>query len=164
MRSLRSMLLGVLLVILAACRAGPASSTAESTGGEPSTGASASEPAASASEPAAETPDDGGPAPGNISDLEDDLVPPNSSQISRSETPQGVLVAYDSSDSADDLKNYYTQKIGDLGMTVITTTDAQGTWAIAFGTDMTGTGLGGTIAVADSGNARNVVVTLATGN
>jgi hypothetical protein len=152
------MLLGVLLIVLAACGGGgPGSSVAESTGGEPSTAASASEPAAST----AETPDDGGPAPTSIEELEDELVPPNSTQISRTETPQGVLVAYESTDIVPDLKAYYARKIADLGMTVITTNEAANTWAIAFGTDETGTGLGGTIAVQNAGDVSNVVVTLA---
>jgi hypothetical protein len=153
------MLLGVLLVVLAAC-GGPAASSAESTAVEPSTAASASEPAASM----AESPDDGGPAPTSIEELEDELVPPNSNQLTRTETPQGVLVAYESTDIVPDLKAYYAQKIAELGMTVITTNEAANTWAVAFGTDNTGTGLGGTVAIQNAGDVSNVVVTLAEGS
>ena len=159
MRSTRFLLLSVLaglVIALAACGGGPASATADqSTGGEPST-------AASESEPATETPDDGGPAPSSLDELEDELVPPNSTQLSRQEVTQGLIIAYESTDSAGDLRSYYAQKIAELNLTVITTQEAANTVTIAFGTDLTGSGgLGGTVSIQNAGDVTNVVVTLA---
>ncbi len=63
-----------------------------------------------------------------------------------------MLVAYESTDSVGDLKSYYVQKIAELNMTVITTNEAANTYAVAFGTDATGQGLGGTVAVQNAGD------------
>jgi hypothetical protein len=158
MRSLRTLLFGALVVALAACGGGTASSSAaESTGGEPSTAASASVPAAET--PAAST-DDGGPAPSSIEELEDELVPPNSTQLSRQEVAQGVVVAYTSTDSVGDLRSYYVQKIAELNLQVISTQEAANTVTVAFGTDASG-GLGGTVSLQNAGDITNVILTLA---
>ena len=160
MRSLRTLLLGALVVALAACGGGPDnSSAAESTGGEPSTASSASQPA----ESAAESSDDGGPGATDIDALNEELVPPNSRQLNKTELPQGTLTAYESTDSLGDLKSFYLQKLAELNMTVIPTNDAANTWAVGFGTDVTNTGFGGTIAVQNAGDVSNVAVTLAEG-
>jgi hypothetical protein len=159
MRPTRILLLGVLLIALAACGGGPASSTDESTGGEPSTAASASEPAAST----AETPDDGGPGATDAESLLNELVPPNSHQLTRTEAGGAILVGYESTDSIGDLKSFYVQKIAELNMTVLTTTDTANAYAVAFGTDETGQGLGATVAVQNAGDVSNVVVTVAEG-
>ena len=157
MRSLRTLLLGALVVALAACGGGPdTSSAAESTGGEPST-------AATTSESAAETPDGGGPSATDVESLLNELIPPNSTQLSRNEAGGAVLVSYESTDTVGDLKSFYVQKIAELNMTVLTTTDAANTYAVAFGTDETGQGLGATVAIQNAGDVTNVVVTVAEG-
>jgi len=158
MRSMRTLLLGVLLLALAACGGGTASAD-ESTGGEPSTATSASEPAATSGE----TPDDGGPGATDVESLISELVPPNSHQISRTDAGGATLVSYESTDSVGDLKIFYVQKIAELNMTVLTTTDLANTYAVAFGTDETGQGLGATVAVQNAGDVSNVVVTVAEG-
>lgn len=158
MRSMRTLLLGVLLVALAACGGGAASAD-ESTGGEPSTATSASEPAATSEE----TPDDGGPGTTDIDTLNDELVPPNSHQMSKTELPQGTLIVYESTDTIGDLKIFYVQKLAELNMTVITTNDTANAYAVGFGTDDTGTGLGGTVVLQNAGDVTNVAVTLAEG-
>ena len=158
MRSTRFLLLGVLLVALAACGGGPASEFPnESTGGEPSTGTSASEPAT-------ETPDDGGPS--SVTDVDgmiEALTPPNSTQISRTDAGGSSIVAWESTDSVGDLKSYYIQKIAELNLTVLTTTEAANTYAVAVGTNAEGTGLGATIAISNQGDVTNVLVTAADG-
>ncbi len=157
MRPTRTLLLAVLLVALAACGGGPASSDAtQSTGGEPST-------AASTSESAAESADDGGPGATDVEGLLDELVPPNSTELNRTEAGGAVLVTYESTDTVGDLKRFYVQKIAELNMTVLTTTEAANTYAVAIGTDESGTGLGATVAVQNAGDVSNVVVTVAEG-
>lgn len=160
MQSLRTLLLGALLVALAAC-GGPSGSTAESTGGEPSTAASASDPAA---ETPAESSDDGGPGAIDADTLIEELVPPNSTEISRTEAGPSTLIAYESTDSIGDLKTHYVLKIAELNMTVLTTTEAANTYAVAFGTDETGAGLGATVAINNAGDVTNVLVTVAEGS
>ena len=46
-------------------------------------------------------------------------------------------------------------------MRIMSDMDANETWAIEFGTDAAGTGLGGIISRVPGGNVRNVIVTLA---
>ena len=161
MRSMRTLLLGVLLVALAACGGQPASSSAdESTGGEPSTAESTGgEPST-----AEETPDDGGPGTADMDTLVAELVPPNSTEISRTEAGSSVLIGYESTDSVGDLRGFYIQKIAELNLTVLTTTEAANTYAVAFGTNEAGTGLGGTVAVQNSGDVSTVLVTVAEGS
>ena len=160
MRSTRTLLLGVLLVALAACGGQPARSNAdESTGGEPTTTES------SGGEPStAETPDDGGPGSLDMDTLIAELVPPNSTEISRTEAGTSVLIGYESTDTVGDLRGFYIQKIADLDLNVLTTTEAANTYAVAFGTNEAGTGLGGTIAVQNSGDVSTVLVTVAEGS
>jgi hypothetical protein len=161
MRSLRTLLLGALVVALAACGGGPDnSSAAESTGGEPSTASSASQPA----ESAAESSDTGGPGATDVESLLSELVPPNSTQLSRTDAGGATLVSYESTDTVGDLKSFYVQKIAELNMTVLTTTEAANTYAVAFGTDETGQGLGATVAIQNAGDVTNVVVTVAEGS
>ncbi|HEX6473902.1 MAG TPA: hypothetical protein VF114_02300, partial [Candidatus Limnocylindria bacterium] len=110
MRSLRTPILGVLLLALAACGGGPASANpTESTSGESST-------AASASESATETP---GGGPSSVTDVDgmiEALTPPNSTQISRTDAGTSSIVAWESTDSVGDLKSYYIQKIAELNL------------------------------------------------
>ncbi|HET6745383.1 MAG TPA: hypothetical protein VFH90_05965 [Candidatus Limnocylindria bacterium] len=160
MQSLRTLLLGALVVALAACGGGPDnSSAAESTGGEPSPASSASQPA----ESAAESSDNGGPGATDAESLLNELVPPNSTELSRTEAGGATLVSYESTDTVGDLKSFYVQKIVELNMTVLTTTEAANTYAVAIGTDETGEGLGATIAVQNAGDVTNVIVTVAEG-
>jgi hypothetical protein len=159
MRPTRTLLIGVVLVALTACGGTPSSSAAESTGGQPST--TASDPGTGS--PAA-TPGGGGPGATDVEGLLNALVPPNSHQISRTEAGGSVLVAYESTDTVGDLKSFYVQKIAELNMQVLTTTEAANTYAVAFGTDDTGTGLGATVAVQNTGDVSNVVVTVAQGS
>jgi hypothetical protein len=156
MRSTRTLLIGFVFVALTACGGTPSSTSTTSTGGQPST--AASDPGSGT--PAA-TPGGGGPGTTDIGALESELVPPNSSQLNRQEVPQGVVVAYQSSDSVGDLKSFYVQKLAALNMTVITTNEAANTWAVAFGNDNTASGLGGSIAIQNAGDVSNVIVTLA---
>ena len=150
MRSTRTLLLGVLLVALAACGGQPASSTAdESTGDEPSTAASTAE------SPAATT-DDGGPGATDVDALLAELVPPNSTELSKTTVPAGTAVAYESTDTVGDLRGFYIQKIAELNLEVISTTEAANTYAVVIASD----GLGGTIAVQNTGDVSNVLVTI----
>jgi hypothetical protein len=135
MRIIRNPLVGVLLVVLAACGGGPASaSVEESTGGR---------------------------VMASLDELEDALVVPNATNISRRKTAQGLLVSFDSATPAIALQDYYHSTVRELGMDIITSLDSNETWAIAFGIEAAGTGLGGTISCVPAGDVRNVVVTLA---
>jgi hypothetical protein len=160
MRSMRTLLPGVLLLVaLAACGGGPASPD-ESNGVEPSTATSASEPAAET--PAGST----GGGPSSVTDVDgmiEALTPPNSTQISRTDAGTSSIVAWESTDSVGDLKSYYILKIAELNLTVLTTTEAANTYAVAVGTNAEGTGLGATIAISNQGDVTNVLVTAATG-
>ena len=136
MRSIPNPLVGIVLVVCAACGGGPASPSAdESTSGER--------------------------ALASLDELEDALVVPDATNISRTETPQGLVVTFDSATPAIALQDYYHSTVREMGMTIITDMDANETWAFEFGTDAGGTGQGGTISCVPAGDVSNVMVTLA---
>ena len=136
MRSIANPLVGIVLVFCAACGGGAASGSAdESTGG--------------------------GPAPASLNELEKALVVPDATNISRTETPHGLVVTFDSATPAIALQDYYHSTVKELGMTIITDMDSNETWAFEFGIDAAGTGLGGTISCVPAGDVSNVMVTLA---
>jgi hypothetical protein len=137
MRSVRTLLVGTMLVALttlAACGGGSGSSTeatASQGGGGASTGASSGgEP----TEPAAATPTEnpGGGGGGDVDSMVSALTPPNATQISRTDAGGGVINTRDSSDSVDSLKSFYEGKIPSTGMHVISTTNAGGYYSWVF--------------------------------
>ena len=73
-----------------------------------------------------------------------------------------MLIGYESTDSVGDLRSFYVQKIAELNLTVLSTTELANTYAVAFGTNEQGTGLGGTVAISNQGDVTNVLVTVAT--
>jgi hypothetical protein len=138
MRSVRTLLVGATLLALttlAACGGGSGSSTGatptQGGGGGASTGASTGgEP----SNPPAATPTEnpGGGGGGDVDSMVSALTPPNSSQISRTEAGGGVIITWDSTDSADSLKGFYESKIPGTGMHIISTTNAGGYYSWVF--------------------------------
>ncbi|HEY7464430.1 MAG TPA: hypothetical protein VH987_08345 [Candidatus Limnocylindria bacterium] len=163
LRSLVAVALLLALATLAACGGGPGGSTAAtsstgaSTGGEESTGGEPSEPAATQST--------GGAPAGDLDGLINALVPPNSTEISKTTAEGGAFISYSSTDSRDSLKNHYESAIPAAGMQIFSRTEVSDTNAWVFA-QSEGSSFGGSVTVApaqDGGSGSTVIVTVSAG-
>jgi len=90
------------------------------------------------------------------------LVPPNSSEITRTSASGGLFVGYSSTDSADSLKSFYENAIPGSGMTIFSTTSAGGSYSWVFA-KTEGSSFGGSVTVGpstDGGSGSSVIITL----
>jgi hypothetical protein len=124
------------------------------------------------SEPAQETQGDGdgGGGGGGDRDVEaafDTLTPPNAEEVSKT-TAQGVVfAAFNTPDSLDSLTSFYEDAFNDLGLQILSTTEASGgiTWFV--GTDDTASTFGGVVSVfpaTDGGDGNTVSVQIGATN
>ena len=164
MRWARLLVLPVLVVLLVACGGSPGTSTDDNGNGNGN--GESTNPDVTATAEASK--DDGnGNGNGNGGDVEQlaaDLVPPNSTETTRTVASGVVFAGYESTDSPDSLKSYYEGKIASAGMVIISTTSTSGTYGFIFAEDDQGSGFGGSIAIAPSssgGSGSTVVVTVA---
>jgi len=122
------------------------------------------------SQPADDGGDDGGGDDGGQTgsfDLDhafEVLTPPNATELSKT-TAQGVIfAAWDTDESLDSLRSFYEDAMDELGLEVITTTEAQGgiAWVVTDGGD---SGNGGSISIfpASDGSGTQVSVTIGEG-
>ena len=99
----------------------------------------------------------GGNAEGDVDEMIARLEPPNATEVSRFSSSDGVVIAWESSDSVDSVKGFYDDAIEDAGLTVYGTTDVQGThsWVIS---EESGTGYNGSVTIGPSstGNGTSV--------
>jgi hypothetical protein len=161
------MLLPVLLLamLVAACGGGPGASTDGNggNGGEESQGAEAT-----ATPESEESQDDGGNGGngGDVDAVADGLVPPNSTELSRTTAGGAVVVGYESTDSPESLQGFYEDAIADTGMEVFSTTSAGGAFGWVFA-ESEGSSFGGSVTVAPSNTntgGSTVVITVAAGS
>ncbi|HEX9635287.1 MAG TPA: hypothetical protein VGB34_07400 [Candidatus Limnocylindria bacterium] len=99
---------------------------------------------------------------GDVDQLANDLVPPNSTEASRFEAEGSLLVGYTSTDSVDSLKSYYENKFNELGVNVIGTSSAGNTHTFVIGNE-DGSGVQGGVTVAADENAGNTIVQITLG-
>ena len=160
MRWTRLLVLPVLVVLLVACGGSPGTSTDDNGNGNGN--GESTNPDVTATAEASK--DDGNGNGGDVEELAADLVPPNSTETTRTVASGVVFAGYESTDSADSLKSYYEGKIASAGMVIISTTSTSGTYGFIFAEDDQGSGFGGSIAIAPSssgGSGSTVVVTVA---
>jgi hypothetical protein len=110
--------------------------------------------------------DDGGGQTGSF-DLDqafETLTPPNATELSKTTAEGVIFAAWDTDDSLDSLRDFYEDAMNDLGLEVITTTEAQGgvAWVVTDGGD---SGIGGSISIfpASDGSGTQVSVTIGEG-
>ncbi len=144
----------LLALMLAACSAGsPSPSTDDGGGG----GGGESTPAA--------TPDNGGGGGGDVEQVAEDLVPPNSSQLSQTNSEGVIWTVYESTDSPESLKNFYENAIPQTGMQVFSTSTVEDTYSWVFAQD-DGSSFGGSVTVgpaSDGGSGSSVIVIVSDG-
>lgn len=161
MRWPRALVLIAILGLLAACGGGGSDNDADD-----GDGAAQSEPAdASAAPPPGDDGgdddgDDGGG--GNGGDAEaafERLTPPNAQEVTKTTAEGIVFAAFTSADSVESLTSFYEDAFNDLGLEILTTTEASGgvTWFV--GTDENASEFGGVVSVvpAQDGSDGNTV-------
>jgi hypothetical protein len=172
MRLARALVLLIMVFALAACGSSSASNDASGSSA-PSAAAPSAAPASpspDAASPEASQGGSGGGASaggggGDLSAVADQLVPPNSSETSKTTASGVIFVTYSSTDSPDSLKGFYEGAIGDIGWTTVSTTSTEGAYSWIISPDA-GTTVAGSITVApdsSGGGGSQVLIQLGAG-
>ena len=162
MTSIRTSVMALLVALLVVGCGGSAASSAPADAGN-GTGAAASADAGSGAEATPAPADNGGGTAEDAAKLGDALVPPNSSEVSKTTTDTYWYVLYESTDSPDSLKAYYEGQIPKTGMKIISTTSANGAYVWAIARDESGA-FGGSVTVGPSGSGSGSSVIVAVGS
>jgi hypothetical protein len=164
MRWSRILVAALFLLAVAACSS-PAASGPDDN---PDDGGSSDQPAASQ---AAASQDDGNSdgdgdgdgdgSAGSLDDVYNALIPPNSTEQSKTTAGGAVFGTYISTDSVDSLVDFYESAIPGTGMEIFSTTNAQEGTNWLFG-EGDGSEIGGSVSVAPNtnGDGTAVIVTI----
>ena len=109
MRWARLLVLPVLVVLLVACGGSPGTSTDDNGNGNGN--GESTNPDVTATAEASKDDGNGTGNDGDVEQLAADLVPPNSTETTRTVASGVVFAGYESTDSPDSLKSYYEGKI-----------------------------------------------------
>ena len=154
----------VLMLVIAACGS-PAATDGGNGGGDTGDDAAQSEAAA---EP---TPaDGGGGGDGSAGDAEaafERLTPPSAEEVTKTTASGVIFAAFNSPDSIETLTSFYEDAFNDLGLQILTTTEAAGgiTWFV--GTDENASEFGGVVSVipaTDGGSGTTVSIQIGATN
>jgi len=156
--------LAIASILLAACGGGsaatqgPAGETASTGGG--GGGAATEMPEVTQPAEATDAGGGGGGTGGGGSDdvaaVANQLVPPNSTEISKTTAEDTWFVIYESTDSVDSLKHFYENAIAAAGQKIFSTTTIQGGVSYVFAKDESG-GFGGSVNIYPSGDGKVAV-------
>ena len=168
MRWPRALVLIAILGLLAACGGGGV----DNDGDDGGTDTEQSEPAGASAAP---PPDDDGDDDddgdgGSAGDAEaafERLTPPNADEVSKTTTSGVIFAGFTTPDSMDSLTSFYEDAFNDLGLQILTTTEAAGgiTWFV--GTDENASEFGGVVSViptADGGSGSTVSIQIGSTN
>jgi hypothetical protein len=150
MRWSRTLVLPVLLLLLLAACGGPGATDGNGNGN--GNGGDESQAEATATPESEESEDDGGNG-GNGGDLEqlaEDLTPPNTTETSRTTAGGIIFITWESTDSPEDVADWYEDAIADQGMDIFSRTSASGAFSFIFGIEE-GSDFGGVVSIAPSG-------------
>lgn len=161
MTSIRMSVIGLLVALLAMGCGGSASSAPADAGND--TGAAASEDAGGGTEATPVPAGDGGASAEEAARVGEALVPPNSTEVSKTTTDTYWYVLYESTDSPETLKGWYENEIPKTGMKIISTTSAGGSYVWSIARDESGS-FGGGVTVGPSGNGSGSSVIVAVGS
>jgi len=160
MRRSHALILPVLLLLALAACGGSSSSNGNGNGGESQ---AAQESQAAESQAAQES--HGGGSNTDIDQVASDLVPPNSSETSRTTASGVIFVTYDSTDSPDSLKSFYDDAIDQLGWYVFSQTSAGGSYSWIIGETETADAAGSiTLGPGGDGTGSSVLIQIGTGS
>lgn len=174
---LLSLVLGVALVACSSSNGSP--SAGASTGGNgASQGAAASQGGNGGNGGASAQPSSGGNGNGGASAqpssggnggpddavaVGEQLVPPNSTETSRTIMGNYWYVMYESTDSPDSLKSFYESKVPAVGLMIISTTSSAGSHSMLIARDETGD-FGGSVLMSPSASGSGSMVIVAVGS
>ena len=166
----RALVLIAILGLLAACGGGPDNDGDDGDGASPD--AAQSEPAgASAAPPPDDGDDDDGDGDGGDAGDADAaferLTPPNAVEVSKTTAGGVIFAGFNTPDSMDSLTSFYEDAFDDLGLQILTTTEAAGgiTWFV--GTDENASEFGGVVSVipsSDGGSGSTVSIQIGSTN
>lgn len=165
-RAAAPLLAAALCVALVACgNSGGPSATASNADGpasqaaipQPSTGGGGT-----SAQPQPSTGGGGGGADDAVA-VGEQLVPPNSTETSRTIMGNYWYVMYESTDSPDSLKNFYEGRIPAIGMMIISTTSSAGSHSMLIARDETGD-FGGSVSMSPSSSGSGSMVIVAVGS
>ena len=114
MRLTRALSLAVLMALLVACGGGPGASQS-STDSEQST---AADPSTAASEDAGASATPAGGNGGDVEGVAEALIPPNSTEVSKTVAEGVSFIIYESTDSIESLQSHYESAIPAAGMQI----------------------------------------------
>lgn len=168
MRWSRALVLIAILALLAACGGGGGGEDGDGNGDD---GTTQSEPAEASAAPPPdddEGDDDGGN--GDAGDAEaafERLTPPNADEVSKTTASGLIFAGFTTPDSVDSLTSFYEDAFNDLGLEILTTTEAADgiTWFV--GTDENASEFGGVVSVipaTDGGQGTTVSVQIGSTN
>lgn len=157
----RTLVLPVMLLLLLAACGAPATTDGNGNGDDESQAA-----AATATPEAEESEDDGangegdgnggnGSVDGDLEQLAEDLTPPNTTETSRTTAGGIIFLLWESTDSPEEVADWYEDAIADAGLEVISRTSTQGAFSFFFGLE-DGSDLGGVVSITPSGNGSGV--------
>jgi hypothetical protein len=109
--------------------------------------------------PAATEAGGGGGGGGSGPDVEavgNALVPPNSTEVSKTSAEGTWFVIYESTDSVDSLKTFYEDAVPKTGLKIFSTTTLQGGVSYVIATDESGS-FGGAVNIFPSGDGKTAV-------
>jgi hypothetical protein len=84
------------------------------------------------------------------------LVPPNSTEVSKTSAEGTWFVIYESTDSVDSLKTFYEDAVPKTGLKIFSTTTLQGGVSYVIATDESGS-FGGAVNIFPSGDGKTAV-------
>lgn len=98
----------------------------------------------------------GGGSNGDVEAVAAALVPPHSTEVTKTTAADTWFAMYETTDSIDTLKAFYEDAIAKAGLQVISTTTANGGIAWAMATDASGS-FGGAVSIFPTGDGKNAV-------
>lgn len=166
MKRALALLLTAFVLLLAACGGSSGTPGGNGNGNGGGSSAEASTEASVDAQPSESTDGGGGGGGGgaNLDEIAQRLIPPNSTETSKTTASGVIFVAYESTDSPDSLKGFYESAFGDIGWQVFSTTSAGGSysWIAGESEDSPNAGVV-TVAPGSSGSGSTVVIQVGAG-
>jgi hypothetical protein len=157
MQTFRSILaIAIVALLLAACGGSAATQQPAGGGGGGGGGGTATEVPAATEAGGGGGGGGGGGSGQDVEAVGNQLVPPNSTEVSKTTAEDTWFVIYESTDSVDSLKSFYENAVPKTGLRIISTTTIQGGVSYVIATDDSGA-FGGAINIYPSGDGKTAV-------
>jgi hypothetical protein len=143
-------------MLLGGC-GGAGAPTQAPPGATSSTGGTASQVPATTEGPAATQSGGGGGGAGlDVEAVANKLIPPHSTEVTKTTAEDTWFAVYESTDSIDSLKSFYQDAIAKAGLRIFSTTTVSGGVSYVIATDESGS-FGGAVNIYPSGDSKTAV-------